>query len=258
MTNKNDYEKILIPKDKINTINKAVNLQFNKELKESDSDKFPPYSSSIFNLISQTGHATRPSNVGAMSEIVPKFIEEFVEKEHKNPNAKDWSDYYLKNYIEEYNKGLEILKRFVDSYKELFQKIIDDEDHELAKAWYDKFLLQQNFMGFQYEITVFKFLTTYKRFAKNPFVVRKSTTAEESKNIDIVIENKEAEFEDFKELWINVKPKSTYKFKADSMPFNFDNRIIVMLYSLTDKGVEIEFATEEHEKRFHEFEEYSE
>lgn len=235
--------KLKIDKTTKNYLKKYVDM----EVDEEKEFPLPKYTTQIFNLISSNAQATRPSYVGQMSEIVPKFINEFYDRHHKFPNWEDWKKYYLDNYKDKYDEGYERLREYVKIHKEAFDAIYNDEEEELMKNWYDKFLLIQNFKGFQFEQFILTYLQRKSRFKDKPYVVRKSTPEEESRNIDIVIENGSDE------LWLNVKPMNTYDITKGPRHYVNDENILILLYSLKGEDIEIEFANEQEEQKFNEF-----
>ncbi|BDU67724.1 MAG: type II restriction endonuclease MjaI [Candidatus Tyloplasma litorale] len=209
-----------------------------------ESFELPKYASQFFNIISSNAGATRSKYVGQMSEIVPKFIKEFYIENNKFPNWKDWEIYYLKNYEKNYNDGLSRLKEYLNKHIETMQKIIDNKD-ELAKIWYDKFLMLQNFQGFQYEEIIYWYLIKKNKFGKKPYKIRRSNPEEESKGIDIIIEKENKN----NKIYINVKPTSFYLIE-NSKNISLNKKIITIFYEKKHNGeISISFINEEEKNK---------
>ena len=198
-------------------------------------EKFPlpKYSSQIYNIISSTGKATVPAVVGQMSEIVPKFINDFYDKNNTFPDYKDWTKYYLENHKNEYEKGLKKLREYIEIYKEGIESVFSND--EQAKIWFNKFIFYQNFEGFQYEKIIFKFLVKTFNLSKSKKIFRKSNNEEESKNIDFVLENSQTQ----KQLFFNCKPFS-YKRK-NTLP-TVNDKIIIIFYEVKDNEISIDIS----------------
>ncbi len=181
----------------------------------------PKYAAQIFNIISNTGQATRPKVVGQMSEIIPNFINNFYDEKGVYPDYKDWEQFYLREYVSNYEDGFSKLKEYVSKYEHAMKQILNNE--ELAKVWYNKFIFYQNFEGFEFEKIVFEFIKENYGFGKKPFIIRNSTKKEESKNIDFVVANSTND----RKLLFNSKP-STYSIEAKFT--NISNEIIIVRY----------------------------
>ncbi len=126
---------------------------------------------------------------------------------------------------------------------------MDDEDDELVKTWYDKFLLIQNFKGFQYEELILQYISKdHPKYKKKPFSVRKSNPKEESKGIDIVIENSETG----NNLYINVKPNKNFERISKAKNLKLNDEIIVLYYERQGDDIKISFSSE-HRGMFDDF-----
>ncbi len=234
---------IKLPKGDIKKLKSYVDMKVNEEIEFP----LPKYSTQIYNLISSNAQATRPKYVGQMSEIVPKFIKEFHNETGKFPDWKDWKKYYLENHSDEYNAGKERLREYVQKHKEALEKILNDKDEILLSNWYDKFILIQNFKGFQYEEFVFLYISRILKKDKK-YSIRKATPSEESKGIDIVIEKEMSQ-----KLLINVKPFKTFDSIKKQKHLSRDEKIIILYYDVSEDEFQIRFENNESFKEFDNF-----
>lgn len=194
-----------------NTFNEKQIIKEFKRKRETSKSNIPKYAKNTLNYIATNFQATRPKNVGQMSEIIPAFIKMFLEENNKSPKEKDWEEFYLKNYPEKYELGLEIMKNN-------YQKVINDImkiDEKMIEEWYYDFIINKNFNGFIFEEDIKNDLL------KKGYEIKKSTPEEESRNIDFWI--KEKNEDDFK-IKVNIKP-STFD-SSHFLKINKDIKII--------------------------------
>ncbi len=230
-------------------IDKKTKLKLKKHINtEADEERefpLPKYAGQFFNLISSNSQATRPKYVGQMSEIIPEFINEYHKEKDKFPDWRDWKEYYLDKHKEEYDNGFERFKEYINKHLDAMSKIINDDDYDLAKNWYDKFILIQNYKGFQYELLILEFIKRELKKGKY-YIVRKSTPEEEINSIDIVIENTETH----ENVCINVKPKASFERINKQKNISFKEDVVYLYYEVMDDLIEITIPDEEQYNRF--------
>lgn len=222
-----------IDKSSKSRLKKYVSLNVDEE-KEFP---LPKYTTQILNLISSNAQATRPKYVGQMSEIVPAFIKEYHKENNKFPDWKDWEDYYLENYKDEYEAGKKRLKEYLEIHKEALDLLIND-DGSILENWYNKFIMIQNFKGFQYEEFIFHYIKR-EIFKEKKYSVRKATPDEESKGIDIVVSKKD----DY--LFLNIKPLDSFERIEKRMNLNHNYEVILIFYSIKEDDLEIRFLNDD-------------
>ncbi len=203
----------------------------------------PKYTTQFFNLISSNAQATRPKYVGQMSDIIPEFINEFYEANERFPEWKDWQEYYLNKNKEHYEAGFKRFKEYIKFHLEAMEKIINDDEYDLARNWYDKFLMIQNFKGFQFEQFIFLYIKKETIYSDSKrFKVRKAKPEEESKKIDIIIEHLDGS----PDIMINIKPHSSYSRMSGQKHNIVDEGIIVITYEKSGDDIIIRFEDEDY------------
>lgn len=68
---------------------------------ESDTFRFPKYTSQLINWANQNAQGTRPVVVGQMSELFPEFMSSGEEITIEN-----WHDWYVERYPDAFEKQL--------------------------------------------------------------------------------------------------------------------------------------------------------
>ena len=157
------------------------------ELMKKNLEHFPKYTTYLINQAAQTAQATRPTIVGQLSEEYPKYILECF-KNHVDPSLDGWKGYHIKNYP---NALQDAIKRTEDMIKN-FQSAMNSINSKLIKEWIMDLLYDKTFYGFNLEATIKLY------FSHLGFTVRNSTPEDESKNIDLYLDNKPYQ----------IKPKS--------------------------------------------------
>jgi hypothetical protein len=157
------------------------------ELMKSNLEHFPKYTTYLINQAAQTAQATRPSIVGQLSEEYPKYILE-CHKNEISPSLEGWKAYHKRNYP---NALQDALKRTEDMIRN-FKAAMNSINEKLIKEWILDLLYDKTFYGFNLEATIKLY------FAHLGFTVRNSTPEDESKNIDLYLDNKPYQ----------IKPKS--------------------------------------------------
>lgn len=69
---------------------------------ESETFKFPKYTSQLINWANQNAQGTRPVVVGQMSELFPKFIESC-----EKITIDNWREWYVERYPDAFEKATE-------------------------------------------------------------------------------------------------------------------------------------------------------
>jgi hypothetical protein len=168
-----------------------------------------PYIGSVINLGNSFSHATRPKNVGKMSELIQKFRDSNYEQ-----TVDGWKQFYDdqigSHKIEE---ASEKIWEYVERIKENLTVLTKEDVYE----WTRDLIIDKTFSGLQIQLEVLKIAA-----AGRPYKL--SSNEEESKGIDGYIDSEP----------VSIKPH-TYKTTLQSTKENIEYRIIY--YKITKNGI---------------------
>ena len=203
---------------------KKSNFTINiKNLETNTNFKLKKYQSSFINIVSQTAQATRPKVVGKMSELVRSFKNSMIKKDMKL-NIENWKKYYLSKYPNAIKISREKIQKSYEKQIENIKKI----SHEDIKNWVENLIFEKTINGLVIEEQIFNYLkNNFKQFSW-----RKSTSKEESKNIDII----------FNDEKIQVKPISAFKTTNINKILEEikNNNIKIIVYKINEKNQLVE------------------
>lgn len=118
------------------------------------------------NLANQNSQATRPRNIGQLSELIQEFPGQTFE---------EWVEWYQHRYPQAIDEATDKIISMVKNFDNAIQKI----DRNLVKSWVEDLVLVKTFAGLRFQEAILKKLSKIKgceyRLA-DPF--------EESKGID--------------------------------------------------------------------------
>ena len=163
-----------------------------KSLKKKTLSDFPPYSTYLINKASETAQATRPKVVGQLTEEFPEFAE-YCRRNSIEYTVDSWKKYHM----EKHPGARDISKKKIMGMLENFRESLDAIDESLVEEWVDDLLYSKTFLGLDIENIIFNY------FENLGHTVKKSTPAEESRGIDLYIDNKPYQ----------IKPESIYREK---------------------------------------------
>ena len=110
------------------------------------SPKFPKYASQLINLANIYSQATRPKNVGKMSELMKEF------KASGGKTFEEWKEWYLSKYP---NAIDEATKKIMDKLNE-FKKVLDELDEGTIRIWVEDLILVKTFIGLNLQEAILK------------------------------------------------------------------------------------------------------
>ncbi len=189
------------------------------DLKKGNLEHFPKYTTYLINQAAQTAQATRPNIVGQLSEEYPKYVLE-CNKLGDTPTLEGWKNYHKEKYP---NAVINAVSR-TDSMIENFKEAISQIDEELIEEWVMDLLYDKTFYGFNLEATIKLY------FIDLGFKVKDATPEDESKNIDLYIDDKPYQ----------IKPESLGH--KQSIRSHID--IPIIIYSKEVNSIVIEFDDE--------------
>jgi len=167
------------------------------------------YTRNVINQVNQWSQATRPKNIGQMSELFPKFI-----LETDGHSMSDFKEWFYKNHDGEkkIKRGVVMNRRILDEVIKNLQQITDDDLEE----WGIDLVINKTYNGLNAQYRALKLASNGKPY-------RIATPDEESKGIDGFIGDEP----------VSVKPKS-YKATINRGVEEIPYRII---YYTEDSGV---------------------
>jgi len=158
------------------------------------------YIGSVINLANSFSQATRPKNVGQLSDMIQNFRN--VNCEH---SVETWKNYYCENIgIEKIEKASAKNWEYIQYIKENLDKLTKEDVY----SWTYDLIINKSFDGLQIQLDVLELSSGGKPF-------RLAKPEEESQGIDGYIENEP----------VSIKPKS-YKKTIESGKENIPYRII--------------------------------
>ncbi len=189
-----------------------VKLKFQEIKKYVDAPTydFPKYVTQILNLANQNSQATRPKNVGQLSELIQKFSGKKLEK---------WQNWYLKQYPDALNDAADKLIKMIKGLK----IAIDEIDKDMIKNWLQDLVIVKTFLGFKFQEAILK---KGAELLKTNYTL--SNPEEESQGIDGYIGK----------IPVSIKPE-TYKVKSsliEKLPAE------IIYYKKVKDGIEVNYS----------------
>lgn len=159
-----------------------------------------PYIGSVINLGNSFSQATRPKNVGQLSDMIQDFRELDC-----NHSVDTWEEYYNQNQGEEKIQEASVkIWEYVQRIKNNLEELTEEDVY----AWTKDLIIDKTFSGLQIQLDVLK-------LASNGESYRLAKPDEESKGIDGYIGDEP----------VSIKPKS-YKKTIESGKESIPYRII--------------------------------
>ena len=146
---------------------------------------FPKYTTQLINLANQNSQATRPNNVGQLTDLIQEFPGQTFE---------EWVTWYQEQYPDAIEGATDKIISMIENLHQAFTKI----DRALVKAWVEDLVLVKTFTGLKFQEAILRKLSELKGCA-----YRLAEPYEESQGIDGFV-GEEA---------YSIKP-STYRAKA--------------------------------------------
>ena len=173
-------------KNKLSNVHKIIkdyeeHILENENTLQSQKAEFKIYEKLIINSINQTAGGTKPRVVGQMSDLVPKF-RDYCIKNNISITSKNWKKWYLDRYLSNFENSLSKLKDMLEKFK----KAINEINDKTLEKWLNNFLFIENIGGLLIQDIIMNYIKTeYPKYS-----IRAAIPSEESKNIDIIINNK--------------------------------------------------------------------
>jgi MjaI restriction endonuclease. len=108
-------------------------------IEEVDYEKYVPQ---IINLANQNAQATRPRNVGQLSDLFPEFI-----GSHKGASVEDWEKWYK----EAYPTAMEDAAKKIYSQVSNLKKAMESIDMDTVLIWVHDLIINKTFTGLYFQ-----------------------------------------------------------------------------------------------------------
>jgi hypothetical protein len=168
-----------------------------------------PYVGSVINLGNSFSQATRPRNVGQMSDLIQEYRETA-----ENPSVDGWESFYSDRI------GLDKIDGAVDKIWEYVQRIknnLESLERDDVYAWTKDLIINKTFSGLQLQLDILEMVSDTGDY-------RLSTPEEEAKGIDGFVDGEP----------VSIKP-NTYKKTIEAGKESIPYRIIY--YKNTKNGL---------------------
>ncbi|NLJ34238.1 MAG: MjaI family restriction endonuclease [Firmicutes bacterium] len=182
------------------------------ELSGGKAVDFPKYTTQIINLANQNSQATRPRNVGQLSELFPQYAQKA-----SNPDIAGWKKWYCKKYPHAVEKATDRIMTALENINTALHLI----DRKMVQAWVEDLIYNKTFRGLDIQEVILKKLANIQG---EPY--RAAKPHEEAQGIDGYVGNRP----------YSVKPM-TYKTK-DMLSETL--RAKVIYYEENSKGLTVE------------------
>lgn len=157
---------------------------------------FPKYTGQLMNIANQNAQATRPKNVGQLSEM----IQEFPGRDYE-----EWIQWYQQQQPGAIDRASEKVYEMIIKLRKAMAQI----DEEMVRKWVADLVLAKSYAGLRFQQSILKQIAAQKKLSW-----RLAEPEEESKGIDGYIGN----------MPVSVKPV-TYQAKA-MLPEEIEVKII--------------------------------
>ncbi|MFC4410859.1 MjaI family restriction endonuclease [Chungangia koreensis] len=150
-----------------------ISRGFIKKVNAAPTVEFPKYTTQLMNVANQNSHATRPRNVGQLSDLFQQYV---METEHHS--IEGWKQWYTDKYPNTMDEATQKIKVQVDNFKAAINLI----DEDLIRLWVEDLIVTKTFHGLYVQKAI---IQKVAELAETEY--RASTPAEESKGIDGII-----------------------------------------------------------------------
>ena len=174
----------------------------------AESKEFPKYTTQLLNLANQNAGATRPNNIGQLSELIQAFTGGTIE---------EWGDFYNEKHPKAKKKAVKQVFEMVKKLKKAMRLI----DKPMIEEWLDDLIITKTYCGLNFQEAILKKVADIMEVGYSL-----ASPEDEAKNIDGYIDD----------LPVSIKPKS---FKLDRSHINIE--IPIIYYEKKKDGISIEY-----------------
>ena len=166
-------EKIHINKKEEPIVIKRKDREDLLNIKSKDFDKYVPQ---LINLANQISQATRPNNIGNISEMFKEF-----KRKNKNGKLDDWEKYYRSKQKD----SIEVATKKISNYINKLSESLNSINETVVKDWVEDLIFEKTYSGLNIQEIIIK-----KIAQMNNATYRLSNRKEEAKGIDGYINEK--------------------------------------------------------------------
>lgn len=170
-------------------------------------EPFPKYTTQLINLANQNSQATRPRNVGQMSELIQAFPGDSYE---------EWVRWYIAQHPDAINQATDKTYAMIEKMRQAMAEI----DKAMVRRWVEELVLAKTYAGLKFQESILKDIA-----GKKETTWRLANSQEESKGIDGYIGDHP----------VSIKP-TTYK-TMNSLPEVIEAEIIY--YEKVQGGIRV-------------------
>ncbi len=145
---------------------KLKNTEIQEYIVKESPSEFPKYTTQVINLANQNSQATRPKNVGQMTELM---------KEFPGKSFEEWIQWYQEQYPNAIEDATDKIISMIENLNEALPKI----DRTMVKTWVEDLILVKTFIGLRFQEAILKKLSEIKGCD-----YRLAEPSEESQGID--------------------------------------------------------------------------
>ena len=128
---------------------KLKNAEIQEYVINESPSEFPKYMTQLMNLANQNSQATRPRNVGQMTELI---------KEFPGKSFEEWVKWYQERYPNAIDDAADKIISMVNNFNEAFPKI----DRTMVKAWVEDLVLIKTYTGLRFQEAILRKLSEIK------------------------------------------------------------------------------------------------
>lgn len=110
---------------------------------DAPTPDLPKYTSPLINNANRFSHATRPKNVGQMSNLIREF---------PGTTLEEWSKWYQDQYHDKIDNAIDKIKEKLDEIIEAGGKI----DRNMIRDWVEDLILVKTFTGLKFQEAILK------------------------------------------------------------------------------------------------------
>lgn len=185
----------------------------NEEIQECiglESPEFPKYVTTFINRANRFSQATRPKNVGQLSDLI---------KEFPGRTVSEWESWYCERYPEAIKNATDKIANMIQNFREALDKITC----EMIEKWVKDLMIIKTYVGLHFQEAILKKVAELKGTT-----YRLSNEEDESKGIDGFIGS----------IPVSIKPY-TYKEEKELKEKIFTK---IIYYEKLDDGVAVDFS----------------
>ena len=143
-----------------------IKLDEARELLTGEDYDYPQYTTQLMNLANQNAQATRPRNVGQLSDLIQEF---------KGNKLEEWDEWYLEKYPDTIDEATDKVFKMLKN----LEKSIAQIDEKMIRKWVRELIIVKTFSGLKFQETIL-----LKLSEKYELPYRLSKPEDESKGID--------------------------------------------------------------------------